>query len=291
MLKQLKTLGVFCACTLGMMTLSANAFADCKTMNDDEWNELTAQMNSAYSAGDYDGALNYGKRLNLICPRSPVVNYTMSAIYRKVGNEKDAAVYAKKATDYITDYPVSQAVAERIWLNRAEYELPYKADLEALQAKTADYDDMKVNYEALLAAQNEANIRSEYESTNRALQDEKMYNDNLKAWKAVMWTGVGVTGVGIALAITGGVMSTNVDKIEYSTPEAGSSKSGFSITKKYVTSYALLGAGVGLAVVGAAFTGVGAYKVISLDINRDGVSDESVSFNIAPTSVQFGMTF
>ncbi len=293
MLKPLKTLCVAGACAMGIMSFSANAFADCKSMGDSEWNELTAQMNSAYSAGDFEGALNYGKRLNIICARSPVVNYTMSAIYRKMGNEKEAAVYAKKATDYITDYPVSQAVAERIWLNRAEYDLPYKSDLEALQAKTADYDEIKANYEALLAVQTEANIRNEYESSNRAIQTKQMKEDAYKDWNALLWSGVGITGVGLVLAITGGVMTTKVDKVEYSRPaiEDLAEKSGFSVTQKYVASYALLGTGIGLSVVGATLTGVAGYKVTHIDLDGDGVKDESVSFNVSPSAVQFGMTF
>lgn len=287
----LKTLIVFCACACGLTTVSTLAFADCKTMYNDEWNDLSTTMAELYDKGDYDAALNYGKRLNIICPRSPIVNYTMSEIYRKMGNEKEAASYAKRATDYITDYPVPQALAERIWLKHAEYELPYKAEAESLKAQMADYEELKANYESLVATTKEANIRSEYESRDSAIKNAQVLEKSLSGWKAMLWTGVGVTAAGAALAITGGVMTNKVDKVEYSRPDNASVNSGFKVTQGYVTSFALLGAGVSLAVIGATLTGVAGYEVAHIDINGDGEKDESVSFNVAPSAVQFGMTF
>ena len=114
---------------------ATNAFADCSTMNDDEWNSLSASMAKAYDQGNYEEALQYGKRLIVICNRSPVVNYTMSEIYRKSGNEEESDKYAKRATEFILEYPVPQALTERIWLRRAENELPYKKQLSDLNVK------------------------------------------------------------------------------------------------------------------------------------------------------------
>ncbi len=285
-----RELVVFSACTLGLAALSSEAFADCSSMFNAEWNSLSTTMASQYDEGQYEEALNTGKRLSLICPRSPVVNYTMSEIYRKMDNEADAATYAKKATEYITDYPVPQALAERIWMRRAEYDLPYKGELEALQAKTADYDEIKANYESLQAAQHEAAIRGEYESQAAKEHSEKLRADMEHSWRAGLWSGVGVLGLGAVMSIVGGVLTVKSDKIDYSRSK-NPKWSGFSVNQGYVTGFALLGAGVGLAAAGAVLTGISGYKLSHLDLDGDGVEDESVSFNVSPTSIQFGMTF
>ena len=117
------------------LTAASNAFADCSTMNDDEWNSLSVQMATAYDKGNYEEALRIGKQLTVICNRSPIVNFTISEIYRKSGNEQESDKFAERATEYILDYPVPQALNERIWLRAAENKLPYKKQLSDLQGR------------------------------------------------------------------------------------------------------------------------------------------------------------
>ena len=119
------------------LTAASTAFADCSDMenNSPEWSELSTNLNKSYSEGKYEDALNYGKRLLLICNRSPVVNFTVSEIYRKLGNNDESYNYARRASEFIIDYPVPQQLAERIWLRRAEDELPYKKQYEDLKTQ------------------------------------------------------------------------------------------------------------------------------------------------------------
>ena len=109
-------------------------------------------------------------------------------------------------------------------------------------------------------------------------------------WGAAMWSGVGIAAAGIALTVTGGVLAMNSDKIEKS-GETTTEKSGFAVPKPYVASWALLGAGIAMTIGGTVLTGIAAYHYVRVDLDNDGVEDESVSFNVLPGSVSFGMTF
>ena len=95
----IKALSVLASVTFAMTTASA-AFADCADMenNSPEWSELSNNLSRSYSDGKYEDALNYGKRLLLICNRSPVVNFTVSEIYRKLGNNEESYTYARRAS-------------------------------------------------------------------------------------------------------------------------------------------------------------------------------------------------
>ncbi len=270
------------------MTAASNAFADCSTINDDEWNALSAQMASAYDKGNYEEALKVGKQLTVICNRSPIVNFTMSEIYRKSGNEQESDKYAERATEYIVEYPVPQALNERIWLRYAENKLPYKKQLSDLQGRMTKMagdlktcNDAKTELEGSDAALKENAIRSEY-----------LMRESKSSWGAALWSGVGITAAGLALTITGSVLVKKSDKIE-KTGETTQEQSGFSVTKPYVTGWALLGGGLAMSVGGLVLTGIAGYHYshIDVDLDSDGNADESVSFNLSPTGVAFGMTF
>lgn len=265
------------ACALGLTYGASSAFADCSEMGNSQWQQLNLAMASAFDAGNYEEALNNGKRLSLICDRSPIVNFTMSEIYRRMDNQADAERYAKKATDYISEYPVPQALAERIWMRRAEYELPYKKQLEDLQAKTADYDVVKADYEARLEAEKEAKIRSEY------LADNSRGN-----WWGTLWAGVGIMGGGLVMTIVGSVLIVKSDKVEFGTPDE-KTDSGFKIRKPYVAGWTLLGLGLASTTFGAIMTGIAGYHYTHF--NDQGEEDATVSFDVMPTSVAFGVTF
>ena len=279
------------------LTAASNAFADCSTMNDEEWNDLSAQMASAYDKSDYENALRIGKQLTVICNRSPVVNFTMSEIYRKSGNEQESDKYAERATQYILDYPVPQALNERIWVRAAENKLPYKRQLSDLQGrmtkmagdlKTCNEEKNTITEEKNALAANLATL--ETTQKENAIHGQYQLKESKSHWGAAMWTGVGVAAAGIALTVTGAVLSNSVDKIE-KVGEATVKKSGYAVTKSYVASWSLLGAGLALAVGGTVLTGIAGYHYTSIDLDNDGTADESVSFNVSPTSFSFGMTF
>jgi hypothetical protein len=278
------------ACALGLTYGATNALADCRDMGSDQWQQLNLAMASAFDAGNFEEALNNGKRMNIICDRSPVVNFTMSEIYRRMGNNAEAANYAKKSTTYIADYPVPQALAERIWMRRAEYELPYKQELDELKAKTADYDTIKADYEARVQAEKESAIRTRLMG--------KSTKDN---WWGAMWAGVGIMGAGVVMTIAGGVLAARVDKVDYKTPD-DSKNSGFRVRPSYIAGWTLIGLGIASTVGGTILTGIAGYrytnfeerqKHIEAEINESmkQESENTISFQVSPTSVAFGMTF
>ena len=200
------------------LTLATNAFADCSTMNDDEWTGLSSQMASAYDKGDYEEALKIGKQLTLICNRSPIVNFTMSEIYRRSGNEEESDKYADLATQYILDYPVPQALNESIWMRAAESKLPYKRQLSDLQGRmTKIAVDLKTcNDEKTVLANNDAAykenaLRNEYEQREAESNELK---ESKRNWGAAMWSGVGVATAGIALTVTGAILANSIDIVE-----------------------------------------------------------------------------
>lgn len=287
MSKSLKTLAISLGCAAGL-AFSTNAMADCEDMGNSEWSSLSTEMARQYDAGNYEAALTSGKRLNIICPRSPIVNYTMSEIYARMGNEQEAAIYAKRATDYILDYQVPQAVNEKIWMRRAEYELPYKKEAEALKLQLAEYDALKAENAALQEDSSKRMLDAESQAKEDRLRNISSAQELKTHWNAAMWSGVGVAVVGLGVAIGGGVLTTSADKISYSRA-SDPDKSGFSVGKGYVAGWTMVGAGTAAAVAGVILTSVAAYKVSNIKIDDD--SDSSVSFNISPNAVQFGMTF
>ena len=287
MKKSLRSLAVLSFSAFAL-TAASNAFADCSTINDDEWNGLSAEMAQQYDKGNYEEALKIGKQLTVICNRSPIVNFTMSEIYRKSGNEQESDKYAERATEYILEYPVPQALNERIWLRYSENKLPYKKQLSDLQGRMTKMagdlktcNDEKSQLEGSDAALKENAIRSEY-----LLQQSK------SSWGAALWSGVGIMAAGIGMTIAGAVLTVKSDKIEKS-GETTTEQSGFSVTKPYVAGWTLLGAGIVATLGGTVLTGIAGYHYthIDVDLDNDGAADESVSFNISPLGASFGMTF
>ena len=211
----LRTLATTSLFAIGMTAAASNAMANCNDIGNSEWNNYAVAMSAAVDAQNYEEALNNAKRMSLICDREPSLNYSMSRIYAKMGDDKNAATYAKKATDYIADYQVQPALAERIWMNRAEYDLPYKADLEALQAKTADYDAIKADYEARVQEDKEKTLRNEF-----------MQRSTMANWWGALWAGVGITAGGIILTSVGSALIVNSDKIRVSSLQSPMSLGG-----------------------------------------------------------------
>ena len=268
------------------LTVASSAFASCDDMGNDEWNFMSTQMAQAYDQGNYEEALKFAKRLSLICNNSPIVNFTIGEIYNKMGNETDSYAYIKRASENIMEFPVPQSIAERIWMRRAEMELPYKSQvtelqkrLDSIETDEASYLNVKTQYDELLAKTREDSIRNAY-----LLQKAK---DN---WYGALWSGVGITGVGVVLTITGGVLIAKSEKVE-TTGAPSADNSGFAIKKGYVAGWSLLGAGLVATVGGAVLTGIAGYKYADIDINQDGEKNESISFSVLPTAASFSMTF
>ena len=275
----IKALSVLASVTFAMTTASA-AFADCADMenNSPEWSELSNNLSRSYSDGKYEDALNYGKRLLLICNRSPVVNFTVSEIYRKLGNNEESYTYARRASEFIIDYPVPQQLAERIWMRRAEDELPYKKQLEDLKNQlemgTGEY-----------GARQQQLVNNAYTS-EMLLEREKQrsidrLNDEIKFANTTKWIGAGAAIGGLVLAGAGaGLLGANYGKA----------------SDNYKYDWMLAG-GLGLGIAGTAVAVVSFVKEIKLNSMREAdnttpaASPVAISFDVAPDSIVFGMTF
>ena len=281
------------------LTVSSNAFASCDDMGSDEWNNLSAQMAQAYDHGNYDEALGYGKRLTLICNRSPIVNFTMSEIYRNLENEQESYNYAKRATEYIQDYPVPLVLAERMWMRRAENELPYKKQLEDLQNQLAtgtgeigsQQTELKTNL-----------YTSEMKLEHERQRTIELYNEELKMLNTVKWIGAGTAIGGLVLTgIGAGVLGANYGDAEKSYKEDW--KDFDNKDAKVHGGIALLAGGLGLGIAGSAAAIYAFLKENKVsqqyDTYLNHISEESgdnptptaFNFDVGPGSVAFGMTF
>ncbi len=298
--KHLKIFGL--SLLVPTLTICSQAFADCSDMGSDQWNEMSAKMSQAYQSGNYEEAIKYGKSLTLICDKSPVANFIMSMAYGQLGRDTEGYTYILKATEYMREYTVPDALTEKIWLRRAEYELPYKNQVAELKAQLEAKDLEMTN---ALAADNEAST-----ATLSASWEE--YQNNMET---LMWTGTGIAIGGAVIAIIGGSIggyyesaaNKNLKKI-YAVADGNKKSSDFNdfgrIKHDYAEynnlakgGYATLGIGLGLGVAGAV-TAVISY--LKIDTNKDGLLKEqnktenntaSFSFNVSTTSLELGITF
>ncbi len=290
----IKALSVLASVTFAMTTASA-AFADCADMenNSPEWSELSANLSKSYSEGKYEDAVNYGKRLLLICNRSPVVNFTVSEAYRKLGNNEESYTYARRASEFIIDYPVPQQLAERIWMRRAEDELPYKKQLEDLKNQlemgTGEYGTRQQQL-----------VNNAYTS-EMLLEREKQrsidrLNDEIKIVNTTKWIGAGAAIAGLALAGAGaGLLGANYGKASDNYKYDWKKFDGHDA--KVHGGIAMLAGGLGLGIAGTAVAVVSFVKEIKLNSVREADNSTpvappvAISFDVAPDSIVFGMTF
>jgi len=285
-----KALSVLASVAFAMTTASA-ALADCSDMenNSSEWNDLSTKLSKSYSQGKYEDALNYGKRLLIICNRSPIVNFTVSEIYRKLGNNEESYNYARRASDYIIDYPVPQQLAERIWMRRAEDELPYKKQLEELKQQletgTGEYG---AKQHQLAESASTSGMLLEREK-QRSLE---RLNDELKFIRTTKWIGAGAAFGGVVFTgIGAGLLGASYGKAKDEYKE--NRKNYDKKDAKVHAGIALLASGLGLGVAGASVAIVSLVKQIRLEsANEEEVSAPvSFQFDVAPDSIAFGMTF
>ena len=286
--------------SLFALTIASFAYANCdEDMGSKEWNDLSAQMAKAYDQANYDEALGYGKRLTLICNRSPVVNFTMSEIYRNLENEKESYNYAKRATEYIQDYPVPLVLAEKMWMRRAEMELPYKKQLEDLQNQlatgTGEHGSKAVALQTSLYS-------TEMKLERERQKQLELYEDKINRLQEAKWIGGGIAIGGLVIAGVGaGLLGANYSKAKDQYKQHWEK---FDDKDAMVHGgLATLGIGLGMGLAGSA---VAIYAFIKqrdaqnkYDNYLNRVSEESgnnptayqLNFDVSPSSVAFGMTF
>lgn len=259
------------ACISAILALGITGTAHAQNGCDDldgniRWKQLLQEFSDQFKGGDYNAALKTTEKLQEICTRSPVLNYSIGQTHKELGNLDKAKYYFQKATDNATDFQVRGPILEKLWFERFKAEHP-----EMLQSQ----DELTKNQqtlEDLNAALEES--RKQQAATERI--SEKYQTSELNTYKALMWSGVAVGTAGLAIAITGGtLMAVNKgDNIDQSRP--GQVK----IKEMHNVSVGLLSAGIVATVTGAMAAGFGGYLYFE---NRP-KEDETISLQITPTS-------
>ena len=272
-------------------TVSTNAFADpCDNLSTNiEWATNFAKLEAAVDNGKNEDALEYAKVLFGICQKSPTLLYFTGRAMKGQGDNDRATQYFIKAAEMTSEVAVDPGMSRRIWAARYEAEHP-EASPEGLKAKADELAAAQARYDELKAEMDAKNLEEKENAARLEVASVYLQQEAKRSWGAALWSGVGVAAAGIALTVTGAVLANSVDKIE-KVGEATTEKSGFAITKPYIASWALLGAGIAMTVGGTVLMGVAGYHYARIDLDNDGVADESVSFNVLPGSVSFGMTF
>ena len=259
----------------------------CQTLNENAtWNTEIVLLTENVKRKDFDAALLNAEKLNEICDRSPIVNYSLGRIYQEKGDEAKAIEYLKRATQNTQEFNIPDSNLQQMWYDRYEAEHPdaRPANIEARQKEIAQlHSDVDAANERtrLVTAERDAKIDELHQ-----LERESHNNYGIG-----LWTGVGIAGAGVVLAAVGGAMMAvkkdeavdlgEIDINDNLKPE-GSAK-----VKAANTAYMImLGAGAGLAVAGSIVAGIMGYKYTH---SKDG--SETLSFGIAPTGAVVNVTF
>lgn len=294
--KTIKSLALTAA--LLTATISVDAFADCKDVGSATWNSYQTSMGQAFDEGNLEEALSYAKQLIVICDKNPVVNTVVSDIYEKQGKSEDSCKYIRRASDTAHEYNLPMPLLEKIWFKRAECELPYKAKAEQLDKELANTTEALKAKSAECAAQEEA-FRNQIEEQSKSDQEElsqfkaEIVEEEYNFLYKSQWISAGTAFVGLAGAIAGGIilgLYYPEANDEYSKLKLGE-KNHFQRSNQFVQAGAgVLGASLGLGVVGAILAGYFHFKMTHLDMDNEA---ESVAFgvDVVPNYVGFSMTF
>ena len=228
------------------------------------WLSKFDEFTKTFKKEDYQKALDITKELQEICAASPLLNYSIGMTYRSMGDNTNSLKYLKTATRNTEQFKVDQNIVERMYY--AQYEVE---NAEKLKANKEEEDAM-------------------IDPANLDLQ--KVHQRN----KILMWTGVGMMGVGLAmfsgLAIkSGGTFYRPCDDNESGCIKFPDRSTPYKDDGKHIdpAGWALFGAGIGLGVAGAVMTGFAGYYYTHPAENKK----VSFNYNISPTSLGMGMKF
>lgn len=258
---------------------SANAMADCSEFGNEQWSTLYLNLVDAYDKGDLDGSLEIAKQLSAICDESPIVNYTMSEIFRKKDMQKESYLFVKRASEYLKEYAVPQQVVERIWFRRAEFEAPAMKETKDKLAET----ESKL---AAAVAQNESDrLHIQVITADR---DEAL--KSLETLETIKWTGMGIAIGGAVVAGAGAALTAvyhpKADD-ELKKP-AGGKFNDYNLLVQ--TGVGMIAGGLALGVAGTVFA---VYSHVKISKTRNAMSgeDKTLSFSVSPTSVGLQLSF
>ncbi len=244
----------------------SQAFAqDCQNLNENEtWLNGLFNIQSLFEKGEYDKALEIAKNLYEICPDSPTLLYYTGIALEKQGDAERALIYYQKGSENTFKIATPSSISRVIWYKRYEMEHPERTE-EAVAIQASMIESQGKQIEELQA------VIDQFPQQKRAILEQKAAEI-----QPLMWTGVGIGGVGIASLIAGAALlgaDTN--------PLGGNYKEN----PKRVAGWTLLGTGLGLAVAGGIVSGLAGYKYSKAK------EDAVMTVSALPMGASFSMTF
>ena len=258
-----------CATILLGFTWVSAAYADnCDTLDKNKaWNTTFEQLNEAYEREDYDKALQYSRELEDICDKSPILNYTIAYVQKKLGNDEKYLFYLTKATQNTERFSVDKDILDQIWSDKYVAAHP--------DAAPEKIDQLKAENAAL-----SEQLKSAQLIASEAVSLQEEVNNAHAADDAMLWTSVAIGGAGIILTAVGAVLVTN----HKSNAVAINGDNEAYVKSNYPMAWGLVGAGLGATVIGAALSGYFGYK-FSKNHKNDNTKELSVSITPAYSSL------
>lgn len=246
--------------------ISSQAFAqDCQNLNENEtWLNGLFNIQSLFEKGDYATALDIAKNLYEICPDSPTLLYYTGIALEKQGDTERALIYYQKGSENTFKIATPSSISRVIWYKRYEMEHPERTE-DAVAAQASKIESQDKQIEELQA------VIDQFPQQKQAILEQKAAEI-----QSLMWTGVGIGGVGIASLVAGAALlgaDTN--------PLGGNYKEN----PKRVAGWTLLGTGLGLAVAGGIVSGLAGYKYSKAK------EDAVMTVSALPMGASFSMTF
>lgn len=267
----------------------------CQTLNENAtWNTEIVLLTENVKRKDFDAALLNAEKLNEICDRSPIVNYSLGRIYQEKGDEAKAIEYLKRATQNTQEFNIPDSNLQQMWYDRYEAEHP-DARPSSIESRQKEISQLHSDVDA-------ANERTRLVTAERDAKIDELHQlerESHNNYGIGLWTGVGIAGAGVVLAAVGGAMmfvkkdeavDNNLDfdlQIDNDFQvKSADITGGLSVKKDYLAYSIMLGVGAGLAVAGSIVAGIMGYKYTH---SKDG--SESLSFGIAPNGAVVNLTF
>ena len=265
------------------LALISSAFADsCDNLNTNKtWNATFEKLNEAYQNKDYATALQYSRELENICELSPILNYTIAYIHKGLGDNEKYLFYLQKSTQNTERFSVDKNALDQIWSDKDIAAHP-EADPENIKAREAT-----IATQAETIAQQETQLKSMQLTAGESIALQEEVNASHKADDALLWTSVAISGAGLILTAVGAVLVVqNKDNAIGSRTKANQSES--YVKSSYPMAWGLVGAGIGITVIGTALSGYFGYKYSK---NHKNDNTKELSFQISPYYSSVSFTF
>ena len=275
---------------LSGLLICTPALADnCEDLSENKtWTTGMTSLSDQMTKEKWDEALKTADSLYAICERSPILNYAMGRIHKEKGDEAKALYYMQRATLYTEEFAVKGKTLEHMWFDRYKAEHPearpenIASRQQELERRQQELEERQKEIEALKLENTRLKGAVDNASLSGRLDSFEDKEAERRHYAAGLWTGVAAAGVGLILTGIGtGLIITNDDKTVGFKEE--SSNDGNKI-KPYTKAsnnvyWAMLGAGIGITVIGTIFTGIFGYYY------NNNKQNNTVSFYNTPDGV------